>query len=607
MNFNETAKKILENVGGTKNVLSLTHCMTRIRFELKDMDVINEEKIKTLPQVIGTVKKEGIFQVIVGSDVRNIYEELISLGGFSGSNKGNNQKKKKEKKLTSVLDFVANIFSPILPAIAASGVLQAILIVLKNLNIIDAASQTYIVLNVIANCVFYFLPIYLAFSAAEKFKCNKYIAVTLACVLLHPTIMALEAPVQFLGIPMKLADYTSSVLPILLTVWLQSYVESFVAKHSPKAIKFFLVPLSVLVICAPACLLILGPIGTVVGDLLAAGLNFINRYLGWFTVMFFAGFCPILTMTGMHHSLTPILLNNLATFGYDTVIVPGAVMSNVAHGGAALAVAIKTKSKEMKKMSISTGITALLGITEPSLYGVHLKLKKPLIAVIIGGAAGGLWLGLFNVKAYTLGAGGLVAAPLFIGEGDPMNFVHGCIALAITLVVSFVATLIIGFKDVEESDVDKSIKGKTVHSPVSGEVVNLSDVADETFSSKILGDGIAVKPSEGKIYAPFDGTVTALFPTKHAIGLKSEDGKELLIHIGINTVKLDGRYFEAYVKEKDIVHEGDLLITFDLDKISAEGYDTTTSILVTNYNEFGEVMPVAEKKIKNGEPLVKVG
>ena len=621
MNYENLAKEILKNVGGQENVSNLTHCATRLRFNLKDVSKANTETIKKTKGVMGVVDKGGQYQVIIGNDVNHVYKEIMKIANIEGNSES--KEVDDRKTVAKVIDTITGIFTPILPAITAAGMMKAVLALLTAFKLISTDSQSYQIFNFMADAAFYFLPIFLANSAAKKFKCNPYLAMMLGGILLHPTFVTMVntaketgESLSIFGLPITLASYSSSVLPIILGVWFMSYVEPIADKISPKAIKFFTKPLITAVVSGIVILVVIGPIGYIVSDKVGLGIKTLESYASWLVPTLLGGLTPLLVMTGTHYGLIPIGINNRMTMGYDTIIYPGMLASNVSQGGAALAVAIKSKNKEIKQLASSAGITAVCGITEPALYGVNLRFKTPLYASMIGGAAGGLFLGLFRVSNYSGGSPGFLTLPSYIGGESMMNFVYACIGAVISVVVAFVAGLIL-YKDkveaiedenLEEVAVDKAplMNKITIASPLKGEVVPLTEVKDETFASEMMGKGIAINPTEGKVVSPINGTVQMIFKTKHAIGLKSEDGAEILIHIGMDTVQLDGKHFTAHVKDGDKVKVGDTLVEFDMDAIKKEGYELVTPVIITNTMEYLEIVPKEIKSVNAGEDIITI-
>ncbi len=618
MNFENLAKSILEKIGGKENVSNLTHCATRLRFNLKDKSKANTSAIKNINGVMGVVDKGGQYQVIIGNDVNHVYKEITKIAKLDNTT-SNTEEVDDRKPVAKVIDTITGIFTPILPAITAAGMMKAVLSLLTAFKLITTTSQSYQVINFMADAAFYFLPILLANSAAKKFKCNQYLAMMLGGMLLHPTFVTMvntakEAgtSVSVFGLPISLASYSSSVLPIILGVWFMSYVEPIADKVSPKAIKFFTKPLITAVVTGIVLLVVIGPLGYIISDKVGLGIKTLETYASWLVPTLLGGLTPLLVMTGTHYGLIPIGINNRMTMGYDTIIYPGMLASNVSQGGAALAVALKTKDSEIKQSASSAGITAVCGITEPALYGVNLRFKTPLYSSMIGGAVGGLFLGLFRVCNYSGGSPGFLTLPSYIGGDTMMNFVYACIGAVISVVVSF-ATCLVLYKDKEEVPVKEEEKVQRslaneiiIASPMKGEILPLNEVKDETFASEMMGKGVAIKPVDGKVVSPINGTVETIFKTKHAIGLKSEDGTEILIHIGMDTVQLEGKHFKAYVKDGDKVKIGDTLIEFDKEAIKKEGYELITPVIVTNTNDYLEVLARGVKKVNTGDAIISI-
>nr|WP_314465504.1 beta-glucoside-specific PTS transporter subunit IIABC [uncultured Clostridium sp.] len=615
MNHYELAKEILEHVGGSENIIQLNNCATRLRMNFKDESKIDLNKIKRINGVLGAAKKSGQYQIIIGTDVSNVCDEIRKMGRIDESA----APVKKTGKLDALMDIFASIFTPVIPAITAAGMIKAILVICVLLGM-NKESQVYSILNFIADAGFYFLPVMLAFSSAKKLGCNPYLAVMMGGILLHPNFAKMVSagdPVFFLGLPVKLVNYGSSVIPIILAVWLMVYVERFADKISPKPVKFFMKPVLTILIVAPVVLIVLGPLGSYVGTVIAAVTDFLNSRVSWLVPMLMGAFMPLLVLTGMHWSFLPILMTSYTTYGYEAVMGPGSLVSNICQGAAALCVALKTKDRQFKQQASSAGITALMGITEPAMYGVSIKYKKVLLSVMLGGAVGGFYAGLMGVVRYTSGTPGLLSLPIFIGE-NPMNVIHALISCAIGFGITFVLTWFYGFKEPEtgaaggldkESEAGKQepkSKKIIIYSPVNGRKVNLSKVSDETFAKEITGKGMAVEPADGRITAPFDGTVVTVFRTKHVIGLRSSEGVELMIHIGIDTVELEGKHFTAHVTDGDIVKTGDLLMEFDKQAIETAGYETVVPVIVTNTGDYLDIIASEEGSVESGQPLFTV-
>lgn len=614
MKYENLAKQIIEKVGGADNVSNLTHCMTRLRFNLKDDKMANEAEVKKIDGVVGCVNKGGQFQVIIGTHVQDVYEAIQSIGNFTDGDSSNKSDNKDGKIVAKVLDTIAGIFTPIVGALSGAGMVKAILALSTTFGWLTSSSQTYYILNFISDSVFYFLPFLLAFSAAKKFNCSPYLAATFAGVLLHPNLVALKTAgeaVHFLGIPVTMATYSSSVIPIILIVWFQSYIEKFARKISPNAIKTFLVPLITILVVAPVALTALGPLGAILGGYLAKGFTFLNDRASWVVPFLVGTLAPLLVMTGMHYSLASVQVAQRAAMGYGTVLAPGMLSSNMAQAAATLAVSIRAKNKDLKSLASTSAITAFMGITEPALYGVTLKYKRPLVATMIGGGAAGLYAGITGIKTYASGTSSILSLPIYIGGGNMSSFYNAIITAGIAIVVSFSISFILGVKEDDENNKEEKVveplnKKTVINAPLKGVVVPLSQVDDDAFSSEAMGKGVAIIPDEGKLYSPFSGKVAAIFNTKHAIGLVSDDGVEVLIHVGIDTVKLEGKYFKTTLKTGDAVKEGDLLLEFDSQAIKEAGYDIITPVIITNTDKFLEVLETEDTIADTNKGLITV-
>lgn len=621
MDYESVAKKILQRVGGAENVTGLVHCMTRLRFNLKDESIVDDEAVKKTKGVMGVMKKGGQYQIIIGNDVGYVYEELNKLGKFS-----NQAPKKKENStekkniLTMLMDTISGIMTPVIPAIIGAAMIKVLLTLLPMIGVLNTSGDTYQLLTVIGDGAFFFMPILIAVSASKKFGTNVYYAASIALIMLHPNFISMmttahdaNETIRFLGlIPVTYATYSYSVIPIILAVWSLKYVEKFVDKITPVITKNFLKPMLVVLIEAPIALIILGPLGAICGNVLSDVVYFIHDKLGFIAVGLVAGIYPFVVMAGMHHAFTPIKLGMIATTGYENFICIGELCSNMAQGAASLAVAIKSKNKDFKQIAGSSAFSALLaGITEPALYGVTLRLKRPMLGACIGAVAGGLFGGFFQLKCFGIATPAIVTIVQYVEESRPMSLLIAALTILITVIVAFIATMLIGFEDVVDEDDEEEyfeeVKEEpeltdgeeiTVLNPLAGEIVSLNQVKDATFSQEILGKGVAVVPAEGVVYAPFDGKVDMMFETGHAVGLTSDKGVELLIHVGIDTVNLKGQYFHPMKKTGDEVKKGDVLLTFEKEKIEQE-YDLMTPVIISNTNRYQEI-----KAVKTGKANV---
>lgn len=619
MNKKQLANDCISLIGGKQNIQSVAHCFTRLRFTLKNQSLADLKTIKGLDGVLDVQEVGTQTQIVIGPGVQEIYREVVDiLGDLKDSNQaGKKQEHVKGKWLPKLFDTVTGIFGPIIPIITAAGMVKAVLAILVLLGL-SKDSQEYYMINFISDATFYFFPIFLGFSSGNKFGCNPYLAAVIGGVLLHPNFTALlEAgdPVHFFGAPVVLYKYASSVLPIILITLFMSYVQRFAEKISPNFIKAILVPLLVIGITAPIGLLIIGPIGAILGDGLAACVSYLDNNIPFLVPTLMGAFCPLLVFVGMHNALTPLASISLASTGFETIQGPGMLASNIAQGAASLAVALKSKNQKNKQLAFSASATALCGITEPALYGVTFKYKRPLIAVMIGGGVAGLYAGLTHLVRFSFGSPGFPTLPVFIGE-DPSNFRNAVITLIISFVITFILTWILGFKEekddqnqptlAQDTSHNREVKHIEITSPLEGQVISLANVNDPTFASGAVGRGAAVIPEHNTIYAPCNGKIITVFETKHAIGILGEDGEEILIHLGINTVELHGQYFDIQVGAGDIIKKGQALGTMDIQKIKEAGYDITSPIIITNSNIFLEVLGADEKKIRKDNTLITI-
>lgn len=614
MDNKQLAKQILQFVGGRENVSGVTHCITRLRIIVNDTKLIQEEEIKKL-KVIGTNLVGTQFQVIIGPKVGDIFKEFEALVGKSQTAESGAPKK---KLVNQVVDTFTGIFVPILPAIIGAGLLKGVLIFLMFFGLAPTDSDLYQLLSIFSDAAYYFLPMLLAVSTATHFKCNKFVAMAIAGVLLHPNLAAMmggDAAIHLLGITVTKASYSSTVLPIILSIWLMSYVEKGLGKIVPGMLRTILVPLLTVLIVAPITLIAIGPLGTIVSNVLAG--NFLEFYMRYGAIAgaIFAGFLPLMVLLGIHNGFTPVMVQSLATYGFEYLMGLN-VASNSAQAGATFAVFMKTKNREFKSLAGTAALNAVIGITEPALYGITTKLKRPLIAVMIGGAVGGGIAGFFGVKATGMGTGPIAGIPLFLTD----TFLFFVISCVVSFILAFVLTIVLGFEDVPEED-GNEVAGKDVQAdnqipaehfsnqviacPLEGRIIKLEDVADTVFSSKMIGDGIAILPVSGKVYAPFDGEIVSTVDSRHAVGIRSKDGCEVLIHVGLNTVELQGKGFTCQVKMGDQVHKGDLLLTFDIDTLKNAGYDLTTPVLIANTAQYARIETVKGDTVMPGNILLK--
>lgn len=623
IDYRVTARELVKELGGNDNITNVTHCATRLRFILKDESKVNPDKVKKIPGVITTVQASGQYQVVIGNHVKDAFDFVMELVTIDEKQATQNTSGNKAGLFSRIIDVISSIFAPFLYALAACGILQGILGVLVALGAIDTASGTYQILNFISWTAFTFLPVLISVTAAKKFGMNTYTAIVIACALVCPDYINMVNagdPVYFLGMRVQLLSYTSSVIPIILTIWIASYVQKFFDKYLPIVVRNLFSPMFTIAIMVPVTLLAFGPIGNTVGGAIAGAYNFLYGLSPIVAGIVVGGFWEVLVIFGVHWGITPVTVGNYSTLGYDTFT--GLQASAVfAQAGATLGVFLKTKDKEMRGVAASAAVTGLFGITEPAIYGVNLRLKRPMICGCIAGAAGGAVAGAFNAVSWGYNMPGIATIPAYFKAGYMSQFLGFLLSILISFVLGAVLTWIVGFKEeiseetvIEEPTVIVETKQETLEdtkeeliigSPVKGYVMPVSEVKDEVFASLAMGDGVGITPVDGNVYAPCDGTVEVAFPTGHAVGLRA-GGTELLIHIGIDTVALDGKGFDAKVQQGDTVKKGDLLVTFDKEFIESEGYDPTV-ILVFPESEGEQIEKlITGEDVEILETVVKV-
>lgn len=620
MDNQAVGKRVWEAVGGEKNVNSLVHCATRLRFKLKDESVADTQKLKQDPDVIQVVQSGGQYQVVIGSNVADVYQAIVDEQGLTDQSGTEDQSK---NPLNRLIDIISSIFTPFLGAMAAAGILKGFLSLATVLGWLSADTGAYQILFAAADGVFTFLPVMLAFTAAKKFKTNQFLSVAIAMALVYPAITQLAGAggaVDFFGLPIVLAQsgYTSSVIPIILAVWVQSKFEPLVKKVIPQFLQMIFVPMIVLLVMVPLTFLLLGPIGTVIGNGLGSLFNSIYSFSPLVSGLIMGSLWQVFVMFGMHWGFVPIMFLNIEQYGFD-VMVPMLLPAVLAQGGAALAVAIRTKDTKLRSLGISSTITSLFGITEPTVYGVTLPLKKPFVVACLSAGIGGAMIGFAGVKAFYSGLVSLLTIPTFISTNQAVesNVTMAILATALSFVLAFVGTLIVGFDETVQDEKletnQQTTAGDTISSarhnlksPLSGKVLLLSDVPDKVFSSGAMGKGLAIDPEKGELIAPADGEITTIFPTGHAVGLTTKDGIEILMHIGMDTVELEGQGFETFVKQGDQVKAGDLLVRFDIEAIKAAGYSVITPIVITNTEHFADVLELNQEELIASEDFLAI-
>ena len=564
------------------------------------------------------VESGGMFQVVIGMHVAEVFEEVEKLvpnrEGQEEPDKGNG---KKMSPVDYVIDFVSSVFQPIVPALSGAGMLKALMALLTVFHLVNSDSQTYYILNFFADATFAFLPILLAYTTAKRMKCNAILAMSVAGIMCHANWLALVAadePVKFFGvIPFYLVSYTSTVIPIILVIIVQSFVEKWLNKVIPKAVNLVFVPMFTFLIMGTLALSVLGPVGDYAGEGLALVFDWLSTNASWAPAALIGGLFPVMVMFGIHHAVAPLGSMQMASLGFDSIFGPGCVCSNIAQGVAALVVGLRTKESKTRQLGLSTGVTALMGITEPVLYGLNLPKKYPLISAMIGGGLGGLYAGVTHTHRFATGSSGIPAVLLYIGDDTMSFFWNIIISLLITAVSTAAITFILSLKfeksvemRAQEAAVIEHEEKNTVYAPVNGKIVEMGDIPDPTFSEGVLGWTMGIYPEDGTVRAPFTGKVVQVSDTGHAIGLEGNDGMELLIHVGVDTVEMGGMGFEPKVKEGDEVNAGQELLIFDRKAVADAGHPDVVVVIVLNADDYTATELVAAGTVAAGTKIIQL-
>ncbi|MGH1681381.1 PTS beta-glucoside transporter subunit IIBCA [Enterococcus gallinarum] len=608
--FNE---QIIKLVGGKANIQAVVHCMTRLRFTLKDRSKADTKKLQELEGVIDVVSNNVAYQIIVGTHVNDVYKDLIDQLGMSGDEADHSKTKKNPIK--AMLDVISESMNPILEPIICAGLLAAFLSIISLTGLISTDSSTYQIFDALRSAVFYFLPILMAMSCAKRLGASPYLAVALAATILSEPINNVSG-LSLFGIGLPQITYSNSFIPILLAVWFMGYVTKFAKKVIPKSLQYFMSPLVIMLITLPATLLVFGPLGFYIGEGIIGFFNLLMDTIGsWFVMMLYSALQPFIIMLGAGNFIMPVVASLIAANGYDPAFISSCTISDIAVGGAMLGYFLRARNLKQKQLFGTVTLSAILGVTEPAIYGVFVKFRRPFIAVMIGGGLGGLFAGLTGVKAYSI-AWGLFGLPAYIGEGDFMNLWLMVAAVAISFIGATIAAYMLGIpvesdevpavKEKEQPVSSEMIRSTALKSVVEGEVVPLNEINDQAFSTGALGKGIGIKPISHVIHSPIDGEVLTVFPTKHAIGLRSDQGVEVLIHIGIDTVSLEGKYFTMNVKQGDRVRTGQPIGEVDFEKVREAGYDPTTIVVITNTNDFLDVIPTSNNQLVKSDDLLNI-
>ena len=629
--YHDLAEKIVANVGGKENINSLTHCITRLRFKLKDEDKANDDALKNMDGVVTVMKSAGQYQVVIGNHVGQVYEDVVDIAGISGDS--NTVEPASGNIFNRLIDVISGIFQPFLGALSAGGMIKGLNALLIAAGVLTDTSGTYLVLNAIGDAIFMFLPIAVAVAAAKKFGVNQYVGLVIGAALCYPTIQLsalsggdvqplytlfsgsiFESPVYitFMGMPFVANNYTSSVIPSILIVWLASKLQRPLRRIIPEVIQNFFVPFFLLLIALPIGFLIIGPVITILTNLLANGFDSLMNFSPILFGIIVGFFWQVLVMFGLHWSLIPISILQLGTLGYSTALT-GMFGASFAQTAAVAAMYFRLNNPKEKALVVPAVVSGICGVTEPAIYGLSLPKKKPFIYSMVGGAVSGAFMTAMNVRSYVMGGLGVFGIPSYINQqtGDTSGAIYSVIAIVIAAVIGFALTFFF-WRDDEVAEVPEGqkameVRKEIVTAPVQGKMMPLDTAKDQAFAQGALGKGVLIHPTVGEVVAPFDGTVMTMFPTKHAIGLVSDNGLELLIHIGLDTVQLDGKYFEAHVEQGAKVKRGDKLVSFDIEAIEAAGFSVETPVIVTNTADYLDIIESDKQEdVCNSDELLTV-
>lgn len=606
MDHSRVAADVLKGVGGEENVKSVVHCMTRLRFTIKDEAKIDKAAVKGIPGVITTAEAGGQYQVVIGNEVPEVYAELGKISGLVAGTQTTTVDPDEPKKnlFNRFISMIAALFTPLLWALAGTGLLKAFLSAAATFGWIATDTSTYVVLNALSDAFINFLPMALAITAARYFKASEWTSFAIAGALVYPTITPLVGAegLTFFGVPFTMVSYVSSVIPIILIVWLQSYAEKFLYAKLHSSVRRFLTPMIVVLIGVPLVFLVVGPISALLSGWLGEGIGWVFANVPWLGGAIMGGLWQVFVIFGLHWGFVPLFTLEFQSTGQ--ILLIGPVFAAVLAQSAAVAgVWVRTRNKNLKSLAAPATLSGFLaGITEPAIYGINLPLKRPFIFGVVGGAIGGAIIAIGGVFSTSFVVPSGLALPALLGNG---NMIFLGLGLLVAIVASFLLTVIVGFKDPvdEEAPAAEASNDLEVRSPLDGTAVALSEVSDPVFAGGVLGKGAAIVPSSGAVYAPFDGVVAAAFPTGHAIGLRHAHGAEVLIHIGVDTVKLGGQHFSMKVESGQAVTAGELLIEFDLDAVKAAGYDVTTPVIITNADLYPEITSQVTGPVSHGEAL----
>ena len=620
--YGKLAVDIIDAVGGKSNIIKASRCATRLRLVLKETTNEAKENVSNLTGVITVVESGGQFQVVIGTHVGKVFDKVASELNLDSNAI---EDAPKASVLNRIIATMSAVFAPFIYILAAAGILQGCLILVNMANPSFSSTGTYEVLSFMSWAPFTFLPIFIAITASKHFKCNTFIAVACCAALVSPTWAEIASRVasgeniRFLGISLAETTYTSSVLPPLFLIWILSYVEKFVDKILPDVVKALFTPFICMLVMVPLTILAIGPLSDSLATGIANGYNALYNFAPAVAAAVIGGLWQIVVIFGVHWGVTPMCLANYDLYGMDT-FQAFQTMAVIAQAGAVLGVFIKARNKKTKNMALSAGITGIFGITEPAIYGVNLRFKKPFICGCIAGAIGAVVGSFFNIAYYAYaGLPGLLTVVNAITPNNSKSIIGMLIGAAISFFGAIILVQVIGFgeKETEEKNENNDVNVnegqpilnmgiKEIKSPISGKVIELEKVNDPVFSSGAMGKGVAIEPIDNKVYAPFDGVIEFIADTKHAIGLLSDDGVEVLIHVGMDTVKMNGKGFDVKTKVNSKVKAGDLLLEFDKSVIEKEGYSLITPIVITNADNYEDKQLNINKEVESGKTIINL-
>lgn len=613
--YTELARSIVKNVGGKSNIISVTHCYTRLRFRLKNESTADTKTLENTEGVISVLQAGGQYQIVIGNTVSDVYKAVCQVAGIGEEAPKEAQPEEKQSLINSLISIVTKVFIPVLGVMAALGMLKGFLSILTFSGVLASDSSTYTILWALSDSLFYFFPIILGYTASKRFGLDEITGLVLGASMLYPTLLGSSEALHnsFLGIPVVMpgsGDYSSSVFPVIIAVWFASKIQKFIKPKLGNAIRSFMTPLIVLIITLPVTLIVIGPVTTTLSDWIGTGILAIYNISPVLMGFIVGGIWQILIMFGLHWGLVPLAVNNVVTLGYD-VLSPATMGGFSSQAGMTLGIMLKTKDKKLKGLCAPAVISGIFGITEPAIYGITLPRKKPYIATCIVSAVVGALACMMNAKTYSIGASGIFIWPTFANpNGGTLTIMFGVIALTIG---SFIVSMFIGMFLTKNTENEENIPEATekingaVYAPVSGKLISLKEVNDGVFSEEVLGKGCAVVPDGNVIEAPFNGTVVSIADTCHAIGLASEDGTEILIHVGLETVEMQGKGFQLLVKEGEQVKCGQKLLYFDRDAIKRAGALDTVILVVTNTDDYEEISTAATgQKIQTSDIVLSV-